>query len=369
MEIIHVRDLVGDDAIVFPYETFNEMQSIIAKQAYESGALLKYSTLVSCQDIEEPMVVAAPTGCGKTAVFELAILGAYRRSSKSGESLRCLYIAPNKALCSQRYSEWSRAFGRINLSVVEVTGDSEMTQSLSRVAKASIIITTPEKWDSLTRTWRKHAFLLGSITLLLIDEVHHLSEDRGAVLEAVVVRMRKLREDYTQLKNSAARPSRVLALSASLPNVNDIGQWLGCTENSIHYFDETFRPVPLTVHIVSYGTSKNSYLYEKHLDPKVPDIIRRYSNNKPSLIFCASKKGSENLADYLAANLRLVVQLSPDDNTLIATIQDQRLQRLIKRGVAYHHAGLPVSDKMVVEKLYLHSKIPVLTSTSTLAFG
>ena len=215
----------------------------------------------------------------------------------------------------------------------------------------------------------KTCFLLGSITLLLIDEVHHLSEDRGAVLEAVVVRMRKLREDYTLLKNSSARPSRVLALSASLPNVNDIGQWLGCTENSIHYFDETFRPVPLTVHIVSYGPSKNSYLYEKHLDPKVPDIIRRYSNNKPSLIFCASKKGSENLAEYLAANLRLVVQLSTEDNALIGTIQDQRLQRLVRRGVAYHHAGLPVSDKMVVERLYFLSKIPVLTSTSTLAFG
>ena len=104
--------------------------------------------------------MAAPTGCGKTAVFELAILGAYGRCLKSGETLRCLYIAPNKALCSQRYSEWSNAFGRINLSVVEVTGDSEMTQSLSRVAKASIIITTPEKWDSLTRTWRKHASYL-----------------------------------------------------------------------------------------------------------------------------------------------------------------------------------------------------------------
>ena len=315
------------------------------------------------------MVIAAPTGCGKTAVFELAILGAFSRSSQSGEAFRCLYIAPNKALCSQRYSEWSKAFGSLHLSVVEVTGDSDMSQSLSRVAKASIVITTPEKWDSLTRTWRKHAFLLGSITLLLIDEVHHLSEDRGAVLEAVVVRMRKLRDDFVQLKCSSSLPSRVLALSASLPNVNDIGQWLGCSEKSIHYFDETFRPVPLTVHIVSYGHSKNSYLYEKHLDPKVPDIIRRFGNNKPSLIFCASKKGSENLAEYLASNLRLVVHFSSDDNTIIEMIRDQRLQRLIRRGVAYHHAGLPVNDKMVVEKLYSLSRIPILTSTSTLAFG
>ena len=101
-------------------------------------------------------------------------------------------------------------------SIIELTGDSDMSQSLQHVAKASIIITTPEKWDSITRTWKRHLFLLGSIDLLLIDEgyavqhvcqvpyqrysnhyfctVHHISEDRGAVLEAVVVRMQKLNE-------------------------------------------------------------------------------------------------------------------------------------------------------------------------------
>lgn len=55
-------------------------------------------------------------------------------------------------------------------SIIELTGDSDMSQSLQHVAKASIIITTPEKWDSITRTWKRHLFLLGSIDLLLIDE-------------------------------------------------------------------------------------------------------------------------------------------------------------------------------------------------------
>ena len=56
--------------------------------------------------------------------------------------------------------------------------------------------TQPEKWDSITRGWRQHLFLLGTIHLLLIDEVHHIGEDRGPALEMVVVRMRNLNEVY-----------------------------------------------------------------------------------------------------------------------------------------------------------------------------
>jgi ATP-dependent DNA helicase HFM1/MER3 len=68
------------------------------------------------------------------------------------------------------------------------------------VAKANIIVTTPEKWDSMTRVWKKHIFLLGSVNLLLVDEVHHVSEDRGAVLEAVVVRIQKLHEMFVKAR-------------------------------------------------------------------------------------------------------------------------------------------------------------------------
>ena len=57
-----------------------------------------------------------------------------------------------------------------------------------------VILNKPEKWDSLTRNWRKHVYLLGAINLLLLDEVHHIGEDRGAILEAVVVRMRNLNQ-------------------------------------------------------------------------------------------------------------------------------------------------------------------------------
>lgn len=145
--------------------------------------------------------MAAPTGCGKTAVFELAILRAVSRE----DTLRCLYIAPNKALCNQRAVDWSKAFASLNLLVVELTGDSRLEHSLQLVAKANIVVTTPEKWDSMTRVWKKHVFLLGSVNLLLIDEVHHVSEDRGAVLEAVVVRVQTLRDSFCRGRGIESR--------------------------------------------------------------------------------------------------------------------------------------------------------------------
>lgn len=158
---------------MFPFSSFNPMQSKLFNQGYRT---------------DENMVVAAPTGSGKTVIMELGILRL--NEIKQGKHFRCVYIAPNKALCQQRWLEWHKKFSTLGLSVLEVTGDIDYKDSLRTIAKASIIVTTPEKWDSLTRSWRDHVFLLGAVDLLLMDEAHHLSEDRGAILEAVIVRMR-----------------------------------------------------------------------------------------------------------------------------------------------------------------------------------
>jgi ATP-dependent DNA helicase HFM1/MER3 len=175
----------------------------------------------------ENVVVAAPTGSGKTVLHELAILRLLIcRPDRS--KLKCVLITPNKALCQQRVHQWHRSFEKVGLSVSELTGDS-LSMGLSTIVKSNIIVTTPEKWDALTRSWRNHLYLLGSIDLLLIDEIHHLGEDRGAVLETVVVRMRILNETISNKEKEAGRnriPMRVVALSATLPN---IAGWLYIT--------------------------------------------------------------------------------------------------------------------------------------------
>ena len=165
---------------------------------------------------------------------------------------------------------------------------------------------------------------------------------------------------------------RVIALSATLPNLADIGEWLGCTHDSIHYFDETFRPVPLTVHTLSMGNMNNPFLFDKSLDDRVAPLIAQYSEGKQVLVFCASKKSTENLCSVLQQRLsvpREILAKARASSHLIQRAQDQRLRDLLYRGVAYHHSGLPPDDRTLVEQLYLTGCIFALCSTSTLAHG
>jgi replicative superfamily II helicase len=131
----------------------------------------------------------------------------------------------------------------------------------------------------LTRSWHTHLFLFGAVDLLLLDEVHHLAEDRGATLELVVVRMRLLNQIYRnktkpkaledgtateeEKRKEEERQMRIIALSATLPNISDIGTWLGCDARHVHFFDDTFRPVPLTAFAESFGSMRVPYLFEK----------------------------------------------------------------------------------------------------------
>lgn len=171
--ILPVREVIPDHLkSLFSFRSFNLIQSLLFNQAFHS---------------DENMIVAAPTGSGKTIIHELAICRLLMNIPK--ELIKCLYIAPNKALCQQRFLEWKEKFESIGLSILEVTGDVELPFSLKAISKTNIIVTTPEKWDSLTRYWRENVFILGEINLFLIDEIHHLGEERGAVLETVIVRM------------------------------------------------------------------------------------------------------------------------------------------------------------------------------------
>ncbi len=91
----------------------------------------------------------------------------------------------------------SKIWGNGTLKVVEVTGDSgnDTTSGIRRLASANLILTTPEKWDSLTRLGSEHTFLIGSVKLVLIDEVHMLGEEsRGSTLEMIIARMKAIRQ-------------------------------------------------------------------------------------------------------------------------------------------------------------------------------
>ena len=127
-------------------------------------------------------LVGAPTGSGKTVCSELAMLRVFNEY-KDG---KVVYIAPLKALVKERMEDWKVKIGKnLNKKMVELTGDVAPDQKA--IVNADIIITTPEKWDGISRSWQTRKYVR-AVRLIIIDEIHMLGEDRGPVLEVIVSR-------------------------------------------------------------------------------------------------------------------------------------------------------------------------------------
>ena len=136
IELVPTKQLPDRFRPIFPFPFFNAMQSKCFTPAYH--------------DYINNFVLSAPTGSGKTAILELAICGLIVHSSATDvPHFKVVYLAPTKALCSERQRDWSRKFVSAGLKVQELTGDTELSE-LRRVQTADIIITTPEKWVCCT---------------------------------------------------------------------------------------------------------------------------------------------------------------------------------------------------------------------------
>ncbi|KAK0629255.1 hypothetical protein B0T17DRAFT_486815, partial [Bombardia bombarda] len=333
---------------IFPYEFFNAVQSKSFDSVYRSN---------------DNLVVSAPTGSGKTAILELAICKL--ALDRNSENFKIVYQAPTKALCSERSRDWASKFGHMGLKCAELTGDTSQAE-MRRVGDASIIVTTPEKWDSITRKWGDHRKLLQLVELFLIDEVHILKDARGATLEAVVSRMKTIGGNV-----------RFVALSATVPNSDDIAQWLGRNHTNPQVpahretFGEELRPVKLQKFVYGYECKGNDFIFDKLLDSKLPAIIARHTSQKPMLIFCLTRKICESTAKLLAEQLSgqpAGSKLWPVPSRPIP-VTSREIQDLVKFGVAFHHAGLDFQDRIAVEKGFLDGELGVICCTSTLAMG
>jgi activating signal cointegrator complex subunit 3 len=135
------------------------------------------------------VLIGAPTGSGKTIMAELAIL----RVFKNNPGKKVIYIAPLKALAKERIIDWKVRLGGepLRKSVLELTGD--YTPDLAALKDADLLITTPEKWDGISRNWQ-HRSYVSDVGLVIIDEIHLLGQDRGPVIEVIVSRMRYISE-------------------------------------------------------------------------------------------------------------------------------------------------------------------------------
>ncbi|RAR07973.1 atp-dependent dna helicase mer3 [Stemphylium lycopersici] len=349
IRLVPVTTLPDRLRTLFPYPTFNAVQSKCFDNVFRT---------------DDNFVLASPTGSGKTVILELAVCRAVGTSATG--QYKIVYQAPTKALCSERQRDWEPKFNKIGLKCAELTGDSNASD-LRNVQSANIIITTPEKWDSMTRKWKDHERLMRLIRVFLIDEVHILKEDRGATLEAVVSRMKSIGTDV-----------RFVALSATVPNFDDIATWLGRSSSEPDTparnakFGEEFRPVKLRKHVYGHASNANNeFGFERALDAKITDVIATYSERKPMMVFCATRNSTVSTAKLI---VKWWNSLQGKDRCWNAPsksipLRNKDLCDTVASGVAFHHAGLDINDRILVEKSFLAGEVNVICCTSTLAVG
>ncbi|XP_063795986.1 probable ATP-dependent DNA helicase HFM1 isoform X3 [Pseudophryne corroboree] len=325
---------------------------------------------------DKNFVMCAPTGSGKTVIFEIAIVRLLMEAPAPWIHVKIVYMAPIKALCGQRFDDWKEKFEPIGLICKELTGDTGV-DDLFEIQYAHIIMTTPEKWDNMTRKWRDNT-LVQLVRLFLIDEVHTVKdESRGATLEVVVSRMKTIQVSLSRaMKTTEVRlPMRFVAVSATIPNAEDIAEWLS---NEKHpaicmKMDEYHRPVKLRKVVLGFpsGSNQTEFKFDLSLNYKIAGVIQTYSDQKPTLVFCATRKGVQQAASILAKDATFIMSVEHKQRLQKSAngIKDAKLRDLLLYGVGYHHAGVDVSDRKIVEGAFTVGDLPVLFTTSTLAMG
>ncbi|KAL5562995.1 hypothetical protein UlMin_032742 [Ulmus minor] len=239
---------------------------------------------------DDNVLVAAPTGSGKTICVEFAILRNHQKGPNS--VMRVVYIADVEALAKERYRDWDRKFGKV----------------LKLHVKGQIIISTPERWDALSRRWKIRK-QIQEVSLFIVDELHLLGVQGGPILEVIV-----------------ENKIRFIALSTSLANDKDFGEWIGATSHGLFNFPPGMRLVPLEIHIQGVDIAN----FEARMQATYTAIVQHAKNGKPSLIYFPTRKH---------------VQLTTLDLMTYSSANDT-----LRYGVGYLHEGLSNFDQEVVGK-------------------
>ncbi|VDM68913.1 unnamed protein product [Strongylus vulgaris] len=219
------------------------------------------------------------------------------------------------------------------------------------------MITTPEKWDGITRSWATREYVR-QVHLIIIDEIHLLGVDRGAVLEAIITRLKLL----TRRSCVRESPARLLGLSTALANAGDVAEWLGIHDDGLFNFRPSVRPVPVDVHIQGFPGQHYCPRMALMNKPAFKAIIS-YSPLKPVLVFVASRRQTRLTA--MAFISHLVAESDPRQwlhidmaelEVLLQSVKDENLKLTLPFGIGMHHAGLSPHERAIVEQVVVCRK-------------
>ncbi len=342
----------------------------------------------ACYAIEEGkgVLVAAPTGAGKTIVGEFAAFLAISRKRK------CFYTTPIKALSNQKFQEFTERFGEAQVGLL--TGDNNIN------ADADILVMTTEVLRNMLYTNSQNLKNLGYVVM---DEVHYLADKfRGAVWEEVLIHLME--------------SVQVVSLSATVSNAEEFGEWLQEVRGDTEVVVSENRPVPLYQHVLmgnklidlfNADGSVNQALFrserealrrirtprgaarksriEDHDRLNRSEVIEKLDSHQmlPVITFIFSRQACDAaVKQCLAANLRLTSvqereEITATANRYTADLQSDDLELLgyrdwlnaLQRGLASHHAGLLPVFKSCIEELFQRGLLKAIFATETLALG
>jgi superfamily II RNA helicase len=317
-------------------------------------------------DNGESLIVAAPTGCGKTLIAEYAVDVSIARGK------RAIYTAPIKALSNQKFRDFRKRFGDQTVGIQ--TGDVTINP------EARLLIMTTEIFRNLIL---EDSPRLKDILYVIFDEIHYLDDpERGTVWEESII--------------LAPRDIRFMCLSATVPNINELAAWMGNVRAvPFTVIEETHRPVPLrhtfyhpkfgllTIkgikrHFRSSPAERKKFLRHKPSSRRIIDMVLR-QGHIPVLYFCFNRRACERNAE-IHRDLNL---LTPDERARVRTMVDELskqyhlegyerigfLRSLWESGCGFHHAGILPAAKEIVERLFTAGLIKLLFCTETFALG
>ena len=373
------------------------------RQAVESSALTSFERLYpfgldpfqlrACEALEagDGVLVAAPTGAGKTVVGEFAVHLAL------AEGRKCFYTTPIKALSNQKYADLVRRHGAHSVGLL--TGDNTVN------GEAPVVVMTTEVLRNMLYAGSPTLRGLGYVVM---DEVHFLSDRfRGAVWEEVIIHL--------------PESVRLVSLSATVSNAEEFGDWLVTVRGNTVVIVEEHRPVPLWQHVMANNRLYDLFVGDEDHAKVNPELVRlareqdklaRNGDRRPqrgarrprrvwspsraeviqrldadgllpAITFIFSRAGCDAAVEQcLRSGLRL---LQPHERDEVRALVDEQCADIpeedlavlgysawrdgLERGVAAHHAGMLPTFKEVVEQLFVRGLVKAVFATETLALG
>ncbi|XP_059460849.1 helicase and polymerase-containing protein TEBICHI isoform X2 [Corylus avellana] len=372
----------------------SEICSIYRKR----GILKLYPWQVECLQMDgvlqrRNLVYCASTSAGKSFVAEILML---RRVISTGKI--ALLVLPYVSICTEKAEHLEVLLEPLGKHVRSYYGN----QGGGTLPKdTSVAVCTIEKANSLINRLLEEG-RLSEIGIIVIDELHMVGDPRrGYLLELILTKLRYAAGEGNSESSSGessgtssgkadpAHGLQIVGMSATMPNVAAVADWLQAA-----LYQTDFRPVPLEEYIKVGNTIYNKKMdivrtisKQYDLGGKDPDHIVELCNEVVQeghsvLIFCSSRKGCESTARHVSKFLRrFSVNVHNDESEFVDITSaidalrrcpaglDPILEETVPSGVAYHHAGLTVEEREIVETCYRRGLVRVLTATSTLAAG